>query len=499
MKKISTLVVLVILLVATAWQAAAQCSPQGNQTSYGNNNVWIAYNYQGKNFDTYKGYTNEGTSSDPSFDESFGGSQVNFNTNGCTVYTEQFSVRYKLSKNFNSGSYTFTVGGDDGYRLSLDGGATWVINNWTDHGYTSSTYTATLNGNTNMVLEFYENGGENRVSFSVVANCTGDGDPSVYGTNNKWMGYLYQGMNFDNYKGWIRKGSDSAAFDDNFGNVNGATTYYTSNCSIQTQYFSARYRLTKNFKSGTYMFTVGGDDGFRLSLDGGATWVINRWNLQSYTTSTYTATLSGTYNMVLEYYQNAGFARLSVNISTLSILPVKLNSFEASAIAPGKAQLAWTASDVQDFKNFEIQRSADGKSFTTIGKRVAAAGTANQAFTFNDDHALPVNYYRLAMVDYDGSIDYSAIKLVTISGRGEARVYPTIADNKNIYVETGTALTHAKLVVFDLNGRKLQEQNLGATQTVQPVQLNNNIQRGSYIVGIMDNNSLMFKQTIIVR
>lgn len=499
MKKIFTLVVPVIMLVASALHLAAQCTPQGNQTSYGNNNVWIAYNYQGKSFDTYKGYTNEGNSSSPNFDENFGGSQVNYTTNGCTVYTEQFSVRYKLSKNFSSGSYTFTVGGDDGYRFSLDGGATWVINNWTDHGYTTSSYTVTLNGNTNMVLEFYENGGENRVSFAVAANCTGDGDPSVYGTNNKWIGYFYQGMNFDNYRGWIRKGNDSATFDENFGNVNGATTYYTSNCSIQTEYFSARFRMTKNFKRGTYMFTVGGDDGFRLSLDGGATWVINKWNTQSYTTSVYTATLNGTYNLVLEYYQNAGYSRISANISTLSLLPVKLNSFEANAVAAGKAQLSWTASDVQDFKNFEIQRSLDGKSFSTIGKVGAAAGSANQGFTFIDDHALAVNYYRLAMVDYDGSVAYSAVKKVAVAGNGQARIFPSIIDNNNIYIETGSALTHGKLVVFDMNGRLLQEQTLASTQAAQAIQLNSKIQHGSYIVGIADNNAITMKQTIIVR
>src|SRR5450631_1941487 len=142
---------------------SAQCTPQGNQTSYGTNNTWIGYAYQGQNFDTYIGYVNEGAPGNSNFDESFGGDQVNYNTNGCTVYTEHFSMRYKLTQVFASGNYQFTTGGDDGYRFSLDGGATWAINNWGDHGYTTSTYSVALSGSVNMVLEYYENGGGNRV------------------------------------------------------------------------------------------------------------------------------------------------------------------------------------------------------------------------------------------------------------------------------------------------------------------------------------------------
>src|SRR5450432_3545699 len=67
---------------------SAQCTVSGNQTTYGTNNTWIGYVYQGKNFNTYKGYVNEGVAASPNFDESFGGSQVTYNTNGCSVYTD---------------------------------------------------------------------------------------------------------------------------------------------------------------------------------------------------------------------------------------------------------------------------------------------------------------------------------------------------------------------------------------------------------------------------
>lgn len=289
---------------------AQPCTPLGDQLSYGTNNTWIGYVYDAANFTTYNGFVNEGTAASANFDQNFGGAAVNYTTNGCPTLTESFSVRYKLQKTFANGSYDFTVGGDDGFRLSLDGGVTWVINRWFDQGYNTVTYTTTLNGTYNMVLEYYENAGGNRVSFAVANTCIPTGDPAVYGTNDVWNGYVYDGTNFNDYKGYINRGvAGNPNFDESFG---GADVFFaTSDCPVQTETFSVRFRLQKTFAPGNYEFAVGGDDGYRLSLDGGATWVINRWFDQSYNLSFYTATLSGTTDIVLEYYESGGGNRVS--------------------------------------------------------------------------------------------------------------------------------------------------------------------------------------------
>src|SRR4051812_12637373 len=115
-----------VCVLAITFHAAAQaCTPQGDQSSYGTNNTWIGYVYDDIARTTYMGYVTEGSAASPNFDESFGGANGSYPTNGCPVSTSTFGVRYKLVKNFTAGSYTITVGADDGYRLSLDGGVTW--------------------------------------------------------------------------------------------------------------------------------------------------------------------------------------------------------------------------------------------------------------------------------------------------------------------------------------------------------------------------------------
>lgn len=319
---------LVLCVLACAFSAAQPCTPLGDETTFGINDTWIGYVYDNMDFTGYVGYVNEGTPGNPNFNEGFGGSDVMYATNGCSIFTATYSVRYKLRKTFTPATYDITVGGDDGYRLSIDGGATWVIDRWFDQGYNTFTATVTLSGSTDLVLEFYENGGGNQVSFDVAPSCSGTENTNIYGTADQWRGYVYDGTNFNTYKGMVLEGTlGNISIDQNFGGNN--TNYATSGCAVQTETFSVRYRLRKGLPAGNFTFIVGGDDGYQLSLDGGATWIIDRWWDQSYNSSSQTVNLTGgTYDMVLDFYENGGDNRITFAMQANVILPIRLLSFK---------------------------------------------------------------------------------------------------------------------------------------------------------------------------
>ena len=64
----------------------------------------------------------------------------------------------------------------------------------------------------------------------------------------------------------------------------------------------------------------------------------------------------------------------------------------------------------------EVERSADGRSFSSIGTVAARnAGAATQAYRFDDTRALSGwNYYRIKSVDNDGRIRYTSIVKVML-------------------------------------------------------------------------------------
>jgi prepilin-type N-terminal cleavage/methylation domain-containing protein len=85
---------------------------------------------------------------------------------GGTLPADQFSVRWTRTVAFTAGSHTFTVGGDDGVRLYVDGVV--ALNWWTDHSYSTQTVTqqTMTAGNHTIVMEYYENGGQAQASLA---------------------------------------------------------------------------------------------------------------------------------------------------------------------------------------------------------------------------------------------------------------------------------------------------------------------------------------------
>jgi hypothetical protein len=82
-----------------------------------------------------------------------------------------------------------------------------------------------------------------------------------------------------------------------------------------------------------------------------------------------------------------------------------------------------------------IERSADGRHYTPVGT-VAAAGnsTTTTDYSFNDNLSgqLPgILFYRLKIVDKDGSSTYSNIISISIeSNPGKVSLYPNPAGNE---------------------------------------------------------------------
>lgn len=497
---------LLVLLVSmiTATIHAQNCNPGGNEATYGTNNVWIGYVYKNKNLNNYIGYVTEGNSSSPNFDQNFGGDDVNYATSGCTQQTSNFSVRYRLRKTFTSGTYQFIVGADDGFRLSFDGGSTWAINRWNDQGYTTETYTVALNGTYNMVLEYYESGGANRVSFSVTSICMGTGNTATYGTGNVWNGYAYDGTNFETYVGMVTEGTSSNPdFDQSFGGSN--VQYNTSSCGTQTETFSMRYRRTQNFSNGTYRFVVGGDDGYRFSIDGGATWLIDNWNLHSYTTTTSnTVSMSGSYNLVLEYYENSGDNRVSFAQQTLTLLPVSVEALTA-VVKGDKVELNWLLSANSTPKFFEVEKSADGMSFKSVGTVKSNSNWSVLNYSFTDAAINEgVSYYRLKITDADGIISYSKITTVNIkvTASKSINIFPTVVTASNFYIKSASNIRNAVVMIADFSGRIIVKQSIGNVTAGQPVQVNANALtngKGMYTVSVTGSETNFFAGKIVVQ
>jgi subtilisin-like proprotein convertase family protein len=135
-------------------------------------------------------------------------------------------------------------------------------------------------------------------------------------------------------------------------------------------------------------------------------------------------------------------------------LPVKLLSF-TGAINGKVNDLTWKTATEQNVAAFVVERSADGNNFKEVG-RVAPTNTSVQhAYNFTDANPTPRAYYRLRMVDNDGTTEFSnTITLLRRTGEfNVAAVYPN-PTNGIVNVEYDvTTPTTVNFVVIDVLGR----------------------------------------------
>jgi hypothetical protein len=141
-------------------------------------------------------------------------------------------------------------------------------------------------------------------------------------------------------------------------------------------------------------------------------------------------------------------------------LPVILDKFTATRQG-NQALLRWQTEQEQNSRDFDIERSPDGISFTTIGS-VPAAGNSNSTlqYSFTDPAPDSKDYYRLRQVDLDGKFTFSSVRLLTFPpAAGKLVWYPTGNRSVEVYWLQGN---EERYTLTDMNGRILREGQLSA-------------------------------------
>ncbi|SDF50810.1 Glucose/arabinose dehydrogenase, beta-propeller fold [Dyadobacter soli] len=103
-------------------------------------------------------------------------------------------------------------------------------------------------------------------------------------------------------------------------------------------------------------------------------------------------------------------------------LPVKLLSFKLIQTG-SRFLLEWRTAQESKFSHFDLERSPDDHTFETIG-RVGGEGLGS-SYTFTDGEPLRnTSYYRLKMIDEDGTFRYSSVVSGTLGTRGQPFAFP---------------------------------------------------------------------------
>jgi large repetitive protein len=138
-----------------------------------------------------------------------------------------------------------------------------------------------------------------------------------------------------------------------------------------------------------------------------------------------------------------------------SALPVKLSTFGASQIE-NTILVNWASREDVNFDRFELEKSKDIKSFEKIYTTSIPNDDKDQhVFNFKDfEPETGLNYYRLKMIDKDGSVNYSKIIGVNFDKNGEyvSIENPVKANEFQVF----TNIKDPKISLYNLNGQKVK-------------------------------------------
>jgi len=143
--------------------------------------------------------------------------------------------------------------------------------------------------------------------------------------------------------------------------------------------------------------------------------------------------------------------------TAMFVLPVTINNFMATEKG-NTALLQWGTSSEQNTDHFDVETSEDGTNWKSIGT-VKAAGNSSTPRNYDYVQYSPAtgnNFYRIAIVDADGSYNYTSVQQLSFSQASDIRLnyYPNPVRDRVTVTMGAASISSAE--VLGIDGKVLQ-------------------------------------------
>lgn len=189
-------------------------------------------------------------------------------------------------------------------------------------------------------------------------------------------------------------------------------------------------------------------------------------------------------------------------LENTSVLPVTLIRFGGTKMT-GYNKLDWATGTETGHTQFELQRSNDATSFSTIYSS-AARGLANGSnYTFNDSASFQNRvYYRLKITEAGGAVRYSAVVLIQSYETSSWVVFPNPAKpggTLTLNIQNGNGRKPVTLTLSDATGRVMYNRTETVNTGAQTIMLPAPSASGTYLLSLTGIPNSATYQKIIIR
>lgn len=186
------------------------------------------------------------------------------------------------------------------------------------------------------------------------------------------------------------------------------------------------------------------------------------------------------------YTGSTGIIAAQNNVS----LSLDLKQFEAEK-AGSQANLTWSTVVENQSNGFEIERSADSKSYQKIGfvKSQSINGNSDGTLNYAYTDVTPLagtNYYRLKHISRDGSPAYSEVRKLTF---GSIAATVTIAPNPfKDRIEIGGLTVGQEIRFADMSGKVIMTQKVSSANEIIST---SGVVDGIYILTVLEKGKVV--------
>lgn len=175
------------------------------------------------------------------------------------------------------------------------------------------------------------------------------------------------------------------------------------------------------------------------------------------------------------------------SLTTGATLPIKLSGFSVRNEGK-KVKLEWSTESEQNNDRFDIERSANGRTWEIIGKvkgKGTSSSTSNYA-TYDNSPLTGTNYYRLQQYDLNGKATVSDVKSVKMfaTTKPVISVTPNPTRSGISFKVENAATTNIVAVLSDANGKIIMQETFKGVQanTISKLNLRQQPTPGIYIL-----------------
>lgn len=176
-------------------------------------------------------------------------------------------------------------------------------------------------------------------------------------------------------------------------------------------------------------------------------------------------------------------------------LPVTLLSFDALLDKENNVVLTWATTFESNSDYFNIEYSLDAKKWLDKGSVLAQGESAQLTqYQFTDNKiARGENFYRLKMIDKDGTFAYSRIQSIRVAGKVETAFYPNPVSDK-LFVNIDNVSDIRSIRLHTISGKEVYR---AASIPNSGIDVRGLIS-GTYLVNIIMADGTSYAKKIVV-